>query len=199
MKTLSWDGTSRFLSRVYLGGNLTSNRYVQLGFLLLGVGFIVGAYFLRDAASGLSSVGYPGVFLLSLLGSASMVVPIPGLISLCTVSAILNPFTLGVLAGIGETIGEITGYAVGFGGKGLLDKSRLYRWLKQWMERRGGLVIFVVSIVPNPIFDIVGIAAGATRYPLKRFMLIVLVGKILKGLIVAYSCYYGIRLLPWVE
>jgi len=199
MKTLSWDTASRFFSRVYLSDNFTSNRYVQVAFLLLGIGMVVGAYFLKDVASGLSTVGYPGVFFLSLLGSASMVLPVPGLISLCTVSAILNPFTLGLLAAIGETIGEVTGYAVGFGGKGLLDKSRVYRWVKNWMEKRGGLVIFIVSIIPNPLFDIVGIAAGATKYPVKKFFLIVFVGKILKGLIVAYSCYYGIQALPWVD
>ena len=67
------------------------------------------------------------------------------------------------------------------------------------MEKRGGLVIFIVSIIPNPLFDIVGIAAGATKYPVKKFFLIVFVGKILKGLIVAYSCYYGIQALPWVD
>lgn len=199
MKTLSWDGPSKFLGRVYLSDNFTSNRYVQVAFLLLGIGMVIGAYFLKDVAGGLSSVGYPGVFFLSLLGSASMILPVPGLISLCTVSAILNPFTLGLLAAIGETIGEVTGYAVGFGGKGLLDKSRVYRWVKGWMEKRGGLVIFIVSIIPNPLFDIVGIAAGATKYPVKKFFLIVFVGKILKGLIVAYSCYYGIQALPWVD
>tara|TARA_B100001013_G_scaffold331168_1_gene246575 strand:+ start:1418 stop:2017 length:600 start_codon:yes stop_codon:yes gene_type:complete len=199
MKTLSWDGPSKFLGRVYLSDNFTSNRYVQVAFLLLGIGMVIGAYFLKDVAGGLSSVGYPGVFFLSLLGSASMILPVPGLISLCTVSAILNPFTLGLLAAIGETIGEVTGYAVGFGGKGLLDKSRVYRWVKSWMEKRGGLVIFIVSIIPNPLFDIVGIAAGATKYPVKKFFLIVFIGKILKGLIVAYSCYYGIQALPWVD
>jgi membrane protein YqaA with SNARE-associated domain len=199
MKTLSWDGASKFLSRVYLSSTFTSNRYVQVAFLLLGVGMVIGAYFLKDVAIGLSTFGYPGVFFLSLLGSASMILPVPGLISLCTVSAILNPFTLGLLAAIGETIGEVTGYAVGFGGKGFLDKSRVYQRVKYWMEKRGALVIFIVSIIPNPLFDIVGIAAGATKYPVKKFFLIVFVGKILKGLIVAYSCYYGIQALPWVD
>ena len=47
----------------------------------------------------------------------------------------------------GETIGEVTGYAVGFGGKGLLDKSRVYQWVKSWTEKRGALVIFIVSII----------------------------------------------------
>ena len=67
------------------------------------------------------------------------------------------------------------------------------------MERRGTLVIFVVSLVPNPVFDVVGIAAGATRFPFLRFMLTVLAGKCLKGILVAYACYHGFKLLPWAN
>ena len=67
------------------------------------------------------------------------------------------------------------------------------------MERRGLLLIFLVSVIPNPFFDVVGIAAGGVRFPLRRFMLTVWVGKTLKSMMVAYSCFYGVTLLPWVE
>ena len=145
------------------------------------------------------TLGYPGVFLLSLLGSVSMVLPIPGLISVCSVSVLLNPFLVGVMAGIGETLGEISGYGVGYGGGTVVERHRMYTRIKGWMERRGTLVIFVVSVIPNPVFDVVGIAAGATRFPLHRFLGIVLVGKLLKGIMVAYTCDYGLTHLPWVD
>ncbi|MDP6454901.1 MAG: hypothetical protein QF898_16480, partial [SAR202 cluster bacterium] len=61
------------------------------------------------------------------------------------------------------------------------------------------LVLFLVSAIPNPIVDVVGIAAGSVRYPFLRFMLIVLSGKIIKGLMIAYTCQYGVTLLPWVS
>jgi uncharacterized membrane protein YdjX (TVP38/TMEM64 family) len=67
------------------------------------------------------------------------------------------------------------------------------------MDRRGTLVLFVLSIIPNPVFDFVGIAAGSTRYPFRRFVLIVFSGKMLKGLIVSYTCSFGLSLLPWVN
>ena len=67
------------------------------------------------------------------------------------------------------------------------------------MRKRGWVVILLVSIIPNPLFDLVGIAAGATRYPMARFLGIVLVGKVIKGLTIAYTCSYGIRALPWVN
>ena len=142
--------------------------------------------------------GYLGVFLLSFLGSVAMVLPVPGLIALCAGGGLgLSPAILGVLAGTGETIGEISGYAVGYGGRGVVEGHWfhdlmesiirrkpllivlfviffplfpallvLYKFsdrLEQWMERRGAVVLFVVSIIPNPVFDLVGIEGGGAR------------------------------------
>ena len=45
------------------------------------------------------------------------------------------------------------------------------------MERRGVLVMFVMSVIPNPLFDIAGAAAGVVRMPLGRFFLAVLAGR----------------------
>ena len=173
-------------------------RLVQLLALGVGLAFVVAAVVLGRSAN-LTAIGYPGVMFLSFLGSAALVLPVPGLISLCAVSAVLNPFLLGALAGVAETLGEVSGYAIGYGGQHMLQRHRLYERVQRWMVRRGWLVIFVVSVIPNPLFDLVGIAAGGTRYPLPRFLAIVLVGKVLKGLIVGYSCYQGISLLPWVD
>ena len=145
------------------------------------------------------ALGYPGVFLLSFLGSVSMVLPVPGLISVCSVSILLSPFLVGVMAGLGETLGEVSGYGVGYGGGTVVERHRMYAKVKGWMEQRGTLVIFAVSIIPNPVFDVVGIAAGAIRFPLHRFLAIVLVGKLLKGIMIAYTCDYGLTHLPWVE
>ena len=146
-----------------------------------------------------TDLGYPGIFLLSFLGSFSMVLPVPGLISLCASGGFLNPYVAGVFAGVGETIGELSGYAVGYGGKTVVEKHAFYQRVRAWMERRGALVIFLVSVIPNPVVDVVGIAAGATRFPLHRFLVIVLAGKILKGIAVAYACYAGFQLLPWLD
>ena len=63
----------------------------------------------------------------------------------------------------------------------------------------GVFVILVMSVIPNPLFDLVGITAGGVRYPLPRFLVTVLIGKTIKGILVAYSCYYGVTFLPWVE
>ena len=175
------------------------DRRVQIAVLLLAVAVIAAVWYFRGYFSSIEAVGYPAVFLLSLLGSVSMVMPVPGLLSVCSTSVVLDPLLVGVVAGVGETIGEASGYGLGYGGGSVVEKHRAYPKVKRWMEERGALVIFAVSVVPNPVFDVVGVAAGAVRYPLLRFFGIVLLGKVLKGVMVAYTCDFGITHLPWVS
>ena len=173
-------------------------RRLPLLGLVVGVGIAISAVVLRGHVSDITVVGYPGVFFLSFLGSVSMLLPVPGLISLCGVSVVLNPIVLALLASTGETIGELSGYAVGYGGGSVIEKRRFYPKLKGWRERRGTLVVFLVSIIPSPLFDLIGITAGAVKTPLIKFLAAAWAGKTIKSLIVAYSCSYGATLLPWI-
>ena len=132
-------------------------------------------------------VGYPIVFVVPLMGAASFVIPIPGDAAIFFGGAFLNPLLVGPLAGLAEGIGETTGYLVGYSGTGMLENSRLYHRLHGWVERRGWLVVFVFSCIPNPIYDIVGISAGALRLPLPKFILAAIVGKTIKNTAIAFA------------
>ena len=168
--------------------------------LVVGVGITVAVMVLRGRISNIEFVGYPGVFFLSFLGSVSVFLPVPGLIALCGGSILaLNPVILALLASTGETLGELSGYAIGYGGGTVIEKRRFYPRLKGWMERRGTIVMFVVSIIPNPLFDLVGMTAGSVRFPLPRFLAVVWAGKTIKNLIVAYFCIDVVTLLPWIN
>ena len=177
----------------------------QFAVLIAGLAAVVGVtmgWLLSGDASDVErwkELGYPGVFFLNFLASVSLVLPVPGLISLCGVSLLLSPLTLGVLAGVAETLGETSGYAIGYGGRTVVEQRRYYERIRGWMERRGVFVILIMSVIPNPLFDLVGITAGGVRYPLLRFLVTVLIGKTIKGILVAYSFYYGVTFLPWVE
>ena len=162
---------------------------VVLAFVVLGlITWLFGQFDLK-------SVGFAGVWLLSFIGSASIVVPVTGLAAVCvagTPEIGLNPVAIGVLAGSAEALGEMTGYLAG-GERPELCRSRTggIRAIQEWMRRHGGVFLFVMSIIPNPAFDIVGIAAGSIAYPVRRFLAILFVAKSIKSTGVAYACYYG--------
>ena len=183
----------------------TSDLKIQLIALLLGIFAVSVVFVIWMFVGGLSNsdwwktLGYPGVFFLSLLASGGMVFPIPSLAATCGAAGLdLNLIVVGILAGIGETLGELVGYSIGFGGQSVVQRRRIYKRARAWMIRWGIGVLLLLSIIPNPIFDFVGIAAGALRYPIRRFLITVWAGKTLKGLIIAHVCFWIVEWIRWL-
>ena len=171
-------------------GHLTRNRLFHLGLFLAVAAIVAAAYFFRDSLS-VSHAGYAGVALTSLIASGGLVVPAPALAVACTAAALLIPWVVALVAGACEGVGELTGYFLGRSGEDLLSGRGFYRRLRAWMDHHGWLALLVLSVIPNPIFDAAGIAAGALRYPIWRFLALVWIGKTLKYLGIAYACNYG--------
>ena len=132
-----------------------------------------------------------GVALTALLSSGIMDLPVPALATVCAVSAFLVPLYVGLVAGGTETIGELTGYFLGYSGRGVVGEGRISQRLGTWMCRRGWLLLFLLAFIPNPIFDLAGVTAGALRFPLHRFLAVVLAGKIMKFVGFAYACAFS--------
>lgn len=176
-----------------------NERYFQVAVLAIAAGLAVTVWLLRNTITSLDVVGYPGVLFFSFLGSLVMVIPLPGILSVCGASLILSPVAVGIVGAVGETLGEVGGYAVGYGGRSFLQNKRFYGKVRTWMERRGTIVLFLAAVIPNPIFDIVGVAAGATKFNFRRFLAIVFIGKVIKCVSIAQACMYGIRLVPWLN
>ena len=173
---------------------------LRLGIFAAVLAVAVVVFLLRDQLT-LAQVGYGGVALASLVASAGLVIPVPALGVACasTVPPLnLNPLFVGFIAGTSEAVGELTGYFLGYSGREVVSQTRLYRRIEPWVRRRGWLPLLLVSLVPNPIFDLIGIAAGALRYPLWGFLTVVWVGKTLKFLIIAYACAKSIGWLTEV-
>ena len=154
------------------------------------LGAILCALLLRDHF-GASEVGYGAVALSALVASAGLLIPIPALATACATAIFLNPFLVVIIAGCAESAGELSGYYLGYTGRDALAKNRVYQSLQKLMLRWGWVLLFVVSLIPNPIFDVVGVASGALRYPIWRFLVVVWAGKILKFTIFAYACKAG--------
>ncbi len=144
-------------------------------------------------------VGLAGVWFFAFIGAASIFVPVPGLAAVCVAASPavgLNPIAVGVVAGSAEALGEFSGYLAGMGGRSLFERNRFYPRFRELLVRRGGWILFFGSIIPNPLFDVVGIAAGSILYPVRKFFFILLVSKSIKSTGVAYACFWGIT---WIE
>jgi membrane protein YqaA with SNARE-associated domain len=170
-------------------------RVFRLLVVLLVLGLSVAIFAFREEFAGLAAVGYPGIFVVSLLGNATIILPAPSLALVFAMGSALPPLAVGLAAGIGEALGELTGYAAGFGGRAVIEERRTYERLKAWMQKRGGITVLVLSFIPNPFFDLAGIAAGTLGYPVWRFLLFCWVGKTLKTVLVAWAGSQSISLV----
>jgi len=162
-------------------------RYLLfIGILVIIVGLSLLLYWQRDALKQLEKYGYFGIFLTSLLINVTLVMPLPTGILTSALGAIYNPFFVGLAAGTGAALGEISGYLAGLSGREVLLKRREGAKIERQLKVYGGLGIMFLAFIPNPAFDLVGIAAGALRMPFYRFLFWCWVGKVLKMLVFAY-------------
>ncbi len=154
----------------------------------------------------LEAYGYVGAFFISILGGATIIVPVPMLAVVFALGGVLKyTWLLGIVAGLGETLGALTIYMTGYGGGAAFYNSRhskvqaAYQRLMRLMEQRGSLTLFVLASVLNPFFYPAALAAGALRFGIKRYFIICWTGKTIKGMTVAYAGYWGLRgILRWL-
>lgn len=153
-----------------------------------------------DWVQRLEGYGYVGAFIISILGGATIIVPVPMLAIVFALGGVLKyTWLLGLVAGLGETFGALTIYMTGYGGGAALYRSRhgriqaAYLRLMSLMERRGSLTLFILASVLNPFFYPAALAAGALRFGVKKYFIICWAGKTIKGFTVAYAGYWGLR------
>ncbi len=149
----------------------------------------------RDRLIELSHYGYLGVFLISLLGNATVILPVPSLAAVFAGGSVLNPWLVGLCSGLGEPLGELTGYLAGYSGSAVAENSARYERIRGYMRNHGMLTVFALSAIPNPLFDLAGITAGVTHMPVWKFLLPCWLGKTIKGVAIAHL---GLVAIDWV-
>jgi len=169
-----------------------------LGIILSIVMTVAIIYFWEDVLA-LKAYGYAGAFIISILGVATILAPVPMMPMVFALGGMLNPVLVGAAAGLGEALGALVVYMTGYSGKATLTDSShgkiqtAYLRMLKWVERRGSLTLFLLSAVPNPVFYPAGLAAGAMHFGIRRYFLICWGGKTIKGMAIAFAGYWGLR------
>ncbi len=186
------------------GGRIQPAKEFHLG--LIEIAVMAGLSLLiwlvsPTLAYALREWSYAGAFILAFLSSATVFVPAgPLQLAIVMLGRQLDPVWLGIIAGIGSGIGELSGYFVGQGSTHLLrTRNQTLKWLlalQQGLLRRfAGPGVFLLAAVPNPFFDFAGIAAGLMGMKWHEFLFWCISGRILRFLILAYL---GAWSLSWI-
>jgi uncharacterized membrane protein YdjX (TVP38/TMEM64 family) len=156
---------------------------VLLGVIALTVILVIN----REKIQDLQAFGYPGIFLVSILANATILVPVPGVVFTSAMGAVFNPFWVSIAAGSGAALGELSGYMAGFSGQAVVENAERYDRVVRWMRHYGDITILILSFIPNPLFDLAGMLAGVLKMPVWKFLIYCVIGKVLKMMMFAYA------------
>lgn len=188
-----------------------SIRWLEEGLLLLAmIAFSCAIVFLltelqdyfRLSLRSYSWVAYLLVFAVSMLSSATIFIPAPGVAFVLAAAAVWDPAFVAIAAGTGDAIGEMTSYWAGYAGEKIMIDERLpaYQRAVSWMNRYGIWAVFSVALVPLMLFDLIGMAAGALKITWWKFLLATLAGKIPRAFVVAYLGHQiPLVIHPWIR
>lgn len=135
---------------------------------------------------GLGWFAYPAIFGLSIAANATIILPVPGVVLTSMFGSVFNPILVAIAAGLGASLGELSGYLAGFSGQAAIERTKWSDKVEGWMAKYGNLTVLVLAFIPNPLFDLAGMTAGALKMPLMKFLFWCAIGKILKMLAFAY-------------
>ncbi len=154
--------------------------------LVLSVAFIVFKDSLKDA----SALGLFGIFLINAISSATLFLASPAFLTVFTGGSIYPPFLVALVASFGSASGDILGYILGQSGRKIIEhkiqEHFWFRLIEAIFKKHMNWILFLFALIPNPIFDSIGILAGIFAIPLPRFFAIVFVGRFLRFLAFAY-------------
>lgn len=157
------------------------------------VALSVGIFLFRDRLGNIGEVGYLGLFFLCFLANATVFLPAPSLMIAASCALILNPVLVALVAAAGSTLGEFVGYA--FGGAGTEISPKFASLLEKIHSRVKNplLLVFVLALLPLPLFDVAGVYSGGTKLHPVKFFLACYLGKF--GKLLVYTNAYAI--LEW--
>ena len=161
--------------------------------ILAVIGVTLYTYTIRDRVEEFQAFGYPGIFVIALIANATILLPAPGAAIIYAMGAVFNPWLVGLAAGSGGAIGELSGYLAGFSGQAMVERTDIYDRIKPWVEKYGGWAILVLSAIPNPLFDVAGVAAGIAKMPFQTVLFFVWIGQLIKMTLFALAGKYSIE------
>ena len=134
------------------------------------------------------SYGYAGAFVISIFGNFTIFFPVPYALTIYAFGATLDPLLLGLVCGLGATIGEFSAYLIGRGGRKLIEEryGRRLEGAKMLIQRYGMLAIFFFALTPLPD-DLILIPLGMLKYSLRKALVAAFLGKVAMCLVIAYA------------
>ncbi|HSB47573.1 MAG TPA: VTT domain-containing protein [Candidatus Bilamarchaeum sp.] len=152
--------------------------------------------FFSSEIASLGSLGYVGAFLIALLSSATIIFPAPGWAVIAAMSASFDPLLLGLAAGLGSAIGELSGFVAGDGVRDILStRIKESKQIEEIVRKYGVFAIGFFAFIPNPLFDVAGVIAGGLKIEWWKFLVACAAGRVLRYVLLAMAGQFTMGLV----
>lgn len=167
---------------------ILENKFFYIVVFTISALLIFLPIFFRLNIKDFTSLGLLGVFLFNFISASTLFFPTPGFVATGVGGSLYNPILVAIAASLGSTIGEGVGFAFGYSSKKISNHHHKFLDVLSNIlhHKYGYLLIILLAFIPNPFFDVVGIIAGISLYPLRKFLFLVFVGRLARDLIIAW-------------
>lgn len=194
------------IKKEHISKKIRVTKKIQHILLFLGMLFFVGVFsffaFSTSPEDIIAWIGeeniYIALFFMALLGGSSVFIPFPYYVFVISFGALgLSPFVLGFVSALGTATGDATTYYFARKSRVIIS-SRMEKFFSQTLEactkKHPKLVplftFFYASFLPLPD-DLIMVPAGLMKYPFKRLIASLFLGKLVFNTLLAFSGLYG--------
>ena len=134
---------------------------------------------------------YVAIFLISIIGNVSVIMPVPYIIALAILVVVLpiNPLFVGVAAGFGASIGELSAWLLGRGTSEMIEDTSYGKRLDSLAKlvKKGYGIPLIIFFAATPLpDDLLLIVLGMVNYNIGYALVACFIGKVLLAVGIAY-------------
>jgi len=134
---------------------------------------------------------YVAIFLISIIGNVSVIMPVPYIIALAILVVVLpiNPLLVGVAAGFGASIGELSAWLLGRGTGEMIEDTTYGKRLDSLAKlvKKGYGIPLIIFFAATPLpDDLLLIVLGMVNYNIGYALVACFIGKIILAVGIAY-------------
>jgi hypothetical protein len=179
--------------------------------LLFAIALCFVAIYYKDYLLGMAALATYSLFgmlIISFLGGSllsMLAVPVPYWLLVFTLPSILAPkyeigapIVVGLISGLGASLGQLLTFMVGYGSRDLSQKlayrvnRNFYDRAMSLAQKHGSLAVFLMSAVINPFHLPMTFAMASLRYPSWKFFAFSFMGNVVKSSSIAFCGYFGL-------
>ncbi len=166
-----------------------NKKYFSVAVLILSFSLSILLFLFRDYFRDFKSLGLLGIFLINFVSSATFFVSGPAFLTVIAGGSIYHPLLVAFIASLGASFGDMISYFFGYSGRSLaMHKLRKKLWfvvLEDVFKAYGTIFVLVFAIIPNPLFDAIGLFAGVLGMSYSKFFILMLTGRFARFVILA--------------